>query len=77
MSNAIALLGQSNSGKSTVYNALTRAHQYVGNWLGKTVEKNDGYYTFDGTKYSVTDLPGSYGLTGNSDEEIITADFCK
>ena len=77
MSNRISLLGQPNSGKSTVYNALTGAHQHVGNWPGKTVEKNDGYYTYDGTKYTVNDLPGSYGLTGNSDEEIITADFIK
>ena len=75
--NRIALLGQPNSGKSTVYNALTGAHQHVGNWPGKTVEKNDGYYTYNGKKYAVADLPGSYGLTGNSDEEIITADFIK
>lgn len=75
--NRIALLGQPNSGKSTVYNALTGSHQHVGNWPGKTVEKNDGYYTYNGKKYAVTDLPGSYGLTGNSDEEIITADYIR
>ena len=77
MKNAIALLGQPNSGKSTVYNALTGSRQHVGNWSGKTVEKNDGFYTYNGTRYTVTDLPGSYGLSGNSDEEIITADFIK
>lgn len=77
MKNAIALLGQPNSGKSTVYNALTGSRQHVGNWPGKTVEKNDGFYTYNGTRYAVTDLPGSYGLSGNSDEEIITADFIK
>ena len=77
MKNAIALLGQPNSGKSTVYNALTGSRQHVGNWPGKTVEKNDGFYTYNGTRYNVTDLPGSYGLSGNSDEEIITADFIK
>ncbi len=77
MKNAIALLGQPNSGKSTVYNALTGSRQHVGNWPGKTVEKNDGFYTYNGTRYTVTDLPGSYGLSGNSDEEIITADFIK
>ncbi len=77
MKNAIALLGQPNSGKSTVYNALTGSRQHVGNWPGKTVEKNDGFYTYNGTRYSVTDLPGSYGLSGNSDEEVITADFIK
>ena len=77
MNTRIALLGQPNSGKSTVYNALTGSRQHVGNWPGKTVEKNDGFYTYNGVKYSVADLPGSYGLTGNSDEEIITADFIK
>ncbi len=74
MNTRIALLGQPNSGKSTVYNALTGSRQHVGNWPGKTVEKNEGFYTYEGTKYTVTDLPGSYGLTGNSDEEIITAE---
>ncbi len=73
----IALLGQPNSGKSTVYNALTGSRQHVGNWPGKTVERNDGYYTYNGTRYTVTDLPGSYGLSGNSDEELITAAFIK
>ena len=53
------------------------SRQHVGNWPGKTVEKNDGFYTYKGTKYTVTDLPGSYGLSGNSDEEIITAEFIK
>ncbi len=67
MKDAIALLGQPNSGKSTVYNALTGSRQHVGNWPGKTVEKNDGYYTYKGKRYTVTDLPGSYGLSGNSD----------
>ncbi len=70
--NRIALLGQPNSGKSTVFNALTGSRQHVGNWPGKTVEKKDGYYTYKDTRYMVTDLPGSYSLSGNSDEEIIT-----
>ncbi|MBR1563515.1 MAG: ferrous iron transporter B [Ruminococcus sp.] len=77
MTGSIALLGQPNSGKSTIYNNLTGARQHVGNWAGKTVEKNEGSYTYDGKKYSVTDLPGSYGLSGNSDEEIITTDYIK
>ncbi len=77
MSSHIALLGQPNSGKSTVFNALTGSRQHVGNWPGKTVEKKDGTYNYKGTSYTVSDLPGSYGLTGNSDEEIITADFIK
>ncbi len=77
MNTRIALLGQPNSGKSTVYNALTGSRQHVGNWPGKTVEKNDGFYIYNGTRYTVTDLPGSYGLSGNSDEEVITADFIR
>ncbi len=77
MNKTIALLGQPNSGKSTVFNALTGSHQHVGNWPGKTVEKNDGFYTYKGTRYTVTDLPGSYGLSGNSDEEIITVEYIR
>ena len=75
--NAIALLGQPNSGKSTVFNQLTGARQHVGNWPGKTVEKRDGSFYYNGTKYELVDLPGSYALSGNSDEEIITEDFIK
>ena len=70
--NRIALLGQPNSGKSTVFNQLTGYRQHVGNWPGKTVEKNDGTYSYKDAKYTLIDLPGSYGLSGNSDEEIIT-----
>lgn len=71
----IALLGQPNSGKSTVFNALTGAHQHVGNWPGKTVEKVEGEFTLNGTKYLVADLPGTYSLSANSDEEIVTRDY--
>ena len=77
MTGSIALLGQPNSGKSTIFNNLTGARQHVGNCAGKTVEKNEGSYTYKGTKYTVTDLPGSYGLSGNSDEKIITTDYIK
>ena len=73
----IALLGQPNSGKSTVFNQLTGSRQHVGNWPGKTVEKKDGTYTYNNVKYTLVDLPGSYGLSGNSDEEIITEKFIK
>lgn len=75
MSATIALLGQPNSGKSTVFNALTGLKQHVGNWPGKTVEKKEGSFTRDGKEYAVADLPGSYSLTANSDEEVITRDF--
>ncbi|MCR5530436.1 MAG: ferrous iron transport protein B [Lachnospiraceae bacterium] len=71
----IALLGQPNSGKSTLFNALTGLRQHVGNWPGKTVEKKEGNFTHNGTEYLVADLPGTYSLSANSDEEIITRDY--
>ncbi len=71
----IALLGQPNSGKSTLFNALTGLRQHVGNWPGKTVEKKEGNFTHNGTEYKVADLPGSYSLSANSDEEVITRDY--
>lgn len=71
----IALLGQPNSGKSTLFNALTGLRQHVGNWPGKTVEKKEGSFTYGGKEYNVADLPGSYSLSANSDEEVITRDF--
>ena len=71
----IALLGQPNSGKSTLFNALTGLRQHVGNWPGKTVEKKEGSFTYKDTTYNVADLPGSYSMSANSDEEVITRDF--
>jgi len=71
----IALLGQPNSGKSTLFNGLTGMRQHVGNWPGKTVEKKEGSFTYEGKEYRVADLPGSYSLSANSDEEVITRDF--
>lgn len=71
----IALLGQPNSGKSTLFNGLTGLKQHVGNWPGKTVEKKEGSFERDGKKYIVADLPGTYSLSANSDEEIITRDY--
>ena len=71
----IALLGQPNSGKSTFYNALTGARQHVGNWPGKTVEKCTGSFRHDGNTINVVDLPGTYSLAANSDEEIVTRDY--
>lgn len=71
----IALLGQPNSGKSTLFNALTGLRQHVGNWPGKTVEKKEGSFSYQGKEYDVADLPGSYSMSANSDEEVITRDF--
>jgi ferrous iron transport protein B len=71
----IALLGQPNSGKSTLFNALTGGHQRVGNWPGKTVEKKEGGFTHKGKRYIVADLPGSYSLSAGSEEEIVTRDY--
>ena len=71
----IALLGQPNSGKSTLFNALTGLHQHVGNWPGKTVEKKEGSFSYGAREYELADLPGSYSLSANSDEEVITRDF--
>ena len=71
----VALLGQPNSGKSTLFNALTGSRQHVGNWPGKTVEKKEGFYAYKDHKVKVIDLPGTYSLSANSDEEVITRDY--
>ncbi len=71
----IALLGQPNSGKSTIFNTLTGMHQHVGNWPGKTVEKKEGEFKYGEASYKVADLPGSYSLSANSEEEMVTRDY--
>lgn len=71
----IALLGQPNSGKSTIFSNLTGSRQHVGNWPGKTVEKKEGTFSYNGTTYTVADLPGSYSLSANSDEEVVTRNY--
>lgn len=75
MKKVIALLGQPNAGKSTVFNGLTGAHQHVGNWPGKTVEHKEGKFTYEGDEYDVIDLPGNYSLAAGSDEEVITSNY--
>ncbi len=71
----IALAGQPNVGKSTVFNMLTGLNQHVGNWPGKTVEQKTGYFTHNGQAIRLVDLPGTYSLTANSEEERITRNF--
>lgn len=71
----IALAGQPNVGKSTVFNLLTGLSQHVGNWPGKTVEKKEGFYHTDNKRIKVVDLPGSYSLTAYSEEEKVARDF--
>ena len=75
MAKTIALLGQPNSGKSTLFNNLTGLHQRVGNWPGKTVERAEGFFSYNGVEYKVVDLPGSYGLSANSEEEVVTRNY--
>ena len=71
----IALAGNPNVGKSTLFNALTGSRQHVGNWPGKTVEKKEGRLRLDGEDVVIVDLPGTYSLTAYSIEEIISRDF--
>ncbi len=71
----IALAGQPNVGKSTVFNMLTGLSQHVGNWAGKTVERKEGSIDFAGRRIEIVDLPGAYGLTASSQEERIARDY--
>ena len=71
----VALVGQPNVGKSTVFNMLTGLSQHVGNWPGKTVEQKTGTLQHDGVTLDLVDLPGTYSLTANSEEERIARDY--
>ena len=71
----IALAGNPNCGKTTLFNQLTGSRQHVGNWPGKTVEKKEGTFQYNGMTITVVDLPGTYSLTAFSLEEIIARDF--
>ncbi len=71
----VALAGNPNTGKSTVFNALTGLRQHVGNWPGKTVARAEGGFEFEGDKYKLVDLPGTYSLLSASTDEEIARDF--
>jgi small GTP-binding protein len=71
----IALAGNPNSGKTTVFNNLTGARQHVGNWPGVTVEKKEGSCSYQGYQIRVVDLPGVYSLTAYSPDEVIARSF--
>ncbi|HWQ43568.1 MAG TPA: FeoB small GTPase domain-containing protein [Desulfosporosinus sp.] len=71
----IALAGNPNVGKSTVFNALTGLHQHTGNWPGKTVDNAQGNYSYRNKSFLLVDLPGTYSLLAHSVEEEIARDF--
>lgn len=71
----VALAGNPNTGKSTVFNYLTGLKQHTGNWLGKTVSTARGEFTYNNINYDLIDLPGTYSLFALSQEEIVARDF--
>ncbi|MDO5112563.1 MAG: FeoB small GTPase domain-containing protein [Clostridia bacterium] len=71
----VALAGNPNVGKSTVFNGLTGMHQHTGNWAGKTVALAEGCYTQKGQSFTLVDLPGAYSLMAHSPEEEVARDF--
>lgn len=71
----VALAGNPNTGKSTVFNSLTGLRQHTGNWPGKTVTRAEGGYSYRGDRYKIVDLPGTYSLLSTSLDEEVARDF--
>ncbi len=72
---SIALAGNPNAGKTTLFNSLTGARQHVGNYPGVTVEKKEGFVDVNGIELHIVDLPGTYSLTAYSEDEVVASDF--
>ncbi len=71
----VALAGNPNTGKSTVFNTLTGLRQHTGNWPGKTVTRMEGAFSYGDSKYKIIDLPGTYSLLSTSDDETVARNF--
>jgi ferrous iron transport protein B len=71
----VALAGNPNTGKSTVFNAMTGLRQHTGNWPGKTVTRAEGAFEYNGGKFKLVDLPGTYSLLSTSEDEEVARNF--
>jgi len=71
----VALVGNPNAGKTSLFNAITGSKQHVGNWPGKTIAKKEGHRQYKNHEIKLVDLPGTYSLSAFSPEEVIARDF--